>query len=307
MNEENQTEENLEVQKQNFPSEKNAASALKVDELMQVLPTNFSELYRYATVLSRSDLVPKDYRGKPDNVVVAIQYGAEIGLKPLQAMQGIAVINGRPTLWGDHFLAVIRASGALEYIIETDDGKEATCRTKRVGEKHEIIRTFSMDDAKTAGLLSKQGPWTTYPKRMRQMRARGFACRDAFADVLKGFALREEENDYVEVEEVKEKISLMPKRASETKTDKTFDMKDAHIVFDDKKIIMDDLHSFNDPVDPFAKISAEKCEKIRNGLIANRRQSTAFYEFLKANCKTEKIDDVTNLDFEKVMNWIIKD
>ena len=306
MNEENQTEENLEVQKQNFPSEKNAASALKVDELMQVLPTNFSELYRYATVLSRSDLVPKDYRGKPDNVVVAIQYGAEIGLKPLQAMQGIAVINGRPTLWGDHFLAVIRASGALEYIIETDDGKEATCTTKRVGEKHETVRTFSMEDAKTAGLLSKQGPWTTYPKRMRQMRARGFACRDAYADVLKGFALREEVQDYVEVEEVREKISLMPKRASETKIEKE-ETKISEAMGHPVKLFQDDLPAFTDPVDPFAKISAEQCEKIRNGLIANRRQSTAFYEFLKANCKTEKIDDVTNLDFEKVMSWIIND
>jgi hypothetical protein len=52
-----------------------------------------------------------------------------------------------------------------------------------------------MDDAKAAGLLGKQGPWSQYPKRMRQMRARGFALRDVFPDVLKGMPVAEEVMD----------------------------------------------------------------------------------------------------------------
>jgi hypothetical protein len=57
-----------------------------------------------------------------------------------------------------------------------------------------------MDDAKAAGLMGKQGPWTNYPKRMRQMRARGFAVRDVFPDVLKGIPVAEELMDYEEKE-----------------------------------------------------------------------------------------------------------
>ena len=115
--------------------------------------------------------MPKDYRGKPGNCLIAMQWGSELGLKPLQALQNIASINGRPALWGDAVIALVRASPLCEFVIETDDGQTATCRVKRRGEP-EQSRTFGMDDARTAGLLGKQGPWTQYPKRMRQMRAR---------------------------------------------------------------------------------------------------------------------------------------
>ena len=88
----------------------------------------------------------------------------------------------------------MRSSQLCEYIIEEDDGRTATCKVKRRGEP-EQSRSFSMDDAKAAGLLGKQGPWTQYPKRMRQMRARAFAVRDVFPDVLKGLPVAEEVMD----------------------------------------------------------------------------------------------------------------
>ena len=47
-----------------------------------------------------------------------------------------------------------------------------------------------------AGLWAKSGPWTQYPKRMMQMRARGFALRDKFADALGGLITVEEAQDY---------------------------------------------------------------------------------------------------------------
>jgi len=147
-----------------------------------------------AEILADSDLVPKDFRGKPGNTLVAIQWGAEIGLGALQAVQNIAVINGRPALWGDAVIALVRSSPLCEFIIETDDGNTAACRVKRRGEP-EQTRTFSMEDAASAGLKGKQGPWQQYPKRMRQMRARAFALRDVFADVLKGIPMAEELQD----------------------------------------------------------------------------------------------------------------
>jgi len=63
------------------------------------------------------------------------------------------------------------------------------------GKEIETRRTFSVKDARLAGLMNKAGPWKQYPKRMLQMRARGFAIRDAFPDALKGVITYEEASD----------------------------------------------------------------------------------------------------------------
>jgi hypothetical protein len=156
-------------------------------------PKNLDEAMRLCDILADSELVPKDYQRKPGNCLVAIQWGAEIGLKPLQAMQNIAVINGRPALWGDAQLALVRNSPHCEYVTEMIDEATGTayCRAKRRGEP-EQTRSFSIEDQKTAGLFGKAGPHTQYPKRMRQLRARAFALRDVFTDVLKGIPQAEE-------------------------------------------------------------------------------------------------------------------
>jgi hypothetical protein len=128
--------------------------------------------------------------------MVGILAGAEVGLTPFAALQSIAVIGNNPSLWGDGALALVQASGLLEDMEETDDGNTATCRLNRKERKTPIVRTFSMEDAKKAGLAGKAGPWTQYPARMRQMRARAFALRDGFSDVLKGLHIAEEVRDY---------------------------------------------------------------------------------------------------------------
>lgn len=180
----------------NAPATLAETSALTVTRSGQfdLSPQTFEQALTFADYLADSELVPKDFRGKPGNCLIAMQWGSELGLKPLQALQNLAIINGRPCLWGDAVIALVRGSALCESIIETDDGNVATCRVKRRGEP-EQVRTFGMDDAKLAGLLGKQGPWTQYPKRMRQMRARAFALRDVFPDVLRGIAVAEEVMD----------------------------------------------------------------------------------------------------------------
>lgn len=163
--------------------------------MASIVPRNLDEAYRLAQAISLSGLQPKDMKG-PEQILVAILHGLEIGLKPMQALQRIAVINGRPTIWGDAAIGLIRASSLLEWIIEkiegAGDARMATCKAKRRGDPEAIERSFSVSDAKAAGLWKKAGPWTSYPDRMMQMRARGFALRDGFADVLGGMYLREE-------------------------------------------------------------------------------------------------------------------
>jgi len=169
-------------------------SELTTKQSFSLTPSSLTEAMAFADILAKSTIVPKEFLGNPGNILVAIQWGLELGLQPLQAMQNIAVINGRPALWGDAVIALVRGSPLCEYVYEEDDGHTATCRVKRRGE-NEQVRIYTMDDAKTAGLVGKAGPWTQHPKRMRQMRARAFALRDVFPDVLRGMPVAEELQD----------------------------------------------------------------------------------------------------------------
>lgn len=164
------------------------------------LPTTFSEAKDFASELANSNLVPKNYAGKPLDILVAIQWGTEIGLAPMQALQNISVINGKPSVYGDAAMALVQSHPACEGVEEFFEGEGtpnpvAVCIAHRRGRKPVTAR-FSVEDAKRAGLWNKQGPWTSYPKRMLQMRARGFALRDAFPDALKGLITTEEAADY---------------------------------------------------------------------------------------------------------------
>lgn len=158
-------------------------------------PRNFEEAMKFADLMAKSDLVPKDFKDKPGNILVAIQKGYEVGLSPMAALETIAVINGRASLWGDGMLGIVQGSTVYEWIDESQSSDTSgVCTVKRKGEPP-YTATFSLEDAKRAGLLGKAGPWTSYTKRMLHMRARGFALRDKFADVLKGMIAAEEAMD----------------------------------------------------------------------------------------------------------------
>lgn len=163
-------------------------------------PTTMGEAMQFSEMLASSSMVPKAYQGKPNDVLVCVQWGYEMGLAPMQALQNIAVINGKPSVYGDAMMALVQSSPVCEDIEEYFEGEGTTnpvavCVAKRKGRKP-VVTKFSVEDAKRAGLWGKVGPWTAYPKRMLQMRARGFALRDAFPDVLKGMITAEEAQDY---------------------------------------------------------------------------------------------------------------
>lgn len=175
-----------------------------------IVPSTFDDVQRLSHAIFASGLVPYGI-DRPEKVMVALMTGLELGIKPMQALQGIAVINGAPRIWGDLSLAMVRSSGELETFFEGFEGKppenwsdpkgeerlfKAVCRVKREGEP-EKVEEYSISDAMTAKLWNKTGPkgptpWVTNPKRMLKMRARAFALRDTFADVLKGMAIAEE-------------------------------------------------------------------------------------------------------------------
>jgi len=163
-----------------------------------VVLNTFDEMWRFSVAVSKSGFAPKGIE-RPEAIMIALQTGFELGLTPMSALQSIAVINGRPGVYGDAALALVRASGLCESYSQTlngeGDNRFAEVITTRKGQEPLHTR-FSVSDAKKAGLWGKPGPWSQYPDRMLLFRARGFNLRDNFGDVLKGFRTTEELEDF---------------------------------------------------------------------------------------------------------------
>jgi hypothetical protein len=165
--------------------------------LPALTPTNLTEAMQFAELLAKSTMVPREYQKQPANILLAVAWGLELGMPTLQALNSIAVINGKPAVYGDGMLALVRASPLCEDVIEhvegEGDNRTAICEARRKGSAP-VFGRFSVADAKRAGLWDK-GVWKQYPDRMQQFRARGFALRDAFPDVLRGVISAEEAAD----------------------------------------------------------------------------------------------------------------
>lgn len=173
---------------------------------------SLDDMWRFSQCVVKSGFAPKGME-KPESVLIAIEMGFEVGLSPMAALQNTAIVNGRPTIYGDAALALVRGSGLLESYEEKPVGVRGKddygycVSAKRKGDNSAYSETFTVADAKQAGLWGKAGPWSQYPARMLKFRARGFLLRDAFGDVLKGMRTFEEVRDYVDadVEVVAEK------------------------------------------------------------------------------------------------------
>jgi hypothetical protein len=159
-------------------------------------PKDLAEAMEIAKLIASSTLCPEAFRGKPGDVVIVMMQSAQLGIPYFMGLKGIAVVNGRPTIWGDLGVALIQRSGKLEYMRRDWDEatQTATCTIKRRGAP-ETVRTFSMADAKRAG-LDKKDTYQKYPQRLCGWRAATWAMRDDFADVLQGMTLAEEAMDY---------------------------------------------------------------------------------------------------------------
>lgn len=156
------------------------------------------DLWRFSSIVAKTEFAPKGWTA--EQCMIAIQFALEVGLTPMQGLQNVCVINGKPALYGDAPLALCRAHPAWdgkvfqEWQDGKDDGYAAHCSVGRLGEPP-ITVDFSVADAKKANLWAKQGPWQQYPRRMLQLRARSLALRDKYGDVLKGLVSEAEAQD----------------------------------------------------------------------------------------------------------------
>lgn len=201
-----------EVTTRQQPQELPAVAPKVGRDVMAFIPKTPEEIKWTVGMVVGAGLAPDSYKNDQKKIALGIMKGLEIGMPPLAALSNIAIINGRPTIWGDGAIAVAQSAGLLVGIEETEIGTVPSTETTvqdfagdygievklhRKGVSGAFIGRFTVGDAKRAKLwanASKQ-PWMLYPKRMLRMRAIGFAIRNGFADCLAGMYIREEVED----------------------------------------------------------------------------------------------------------------
>lgn len=226
---------------------KNAPAPILVGEDGQLMPRTANQLATVAKQLLMGKGVPRGYT-TVEEVIAGWSFAAQLKLPPQVALRNIALIEGTPSLFGDLPLALARRTGELEYFEEfvcnakydkicfenKNLGEEVfagVCVAKRKGTDKRSF-TFTVDDAKTAGLwgkissTGKKLPWSAYPKVMIQRRARSMMLKELFADVLSGASIAEyDHNQAPDLRDVNEESGsdILNKKFGEKKDEKTID------------------------------------------------------------------------------------
>lgn len=159
---------------------------------IRIYTEDVAEQKEYAKTLAASQMIPAAYRGHPANVFVAVQAGQALGIAPIQAIQQINVINGKPSLSAELMAALVMKAGHKIRITATDERAEVVIiRADDPGHTPPPI-VWTMERAKRAGLLSNPS-WTKYPAAMLRSRAVSEACRTWAPDAIAGFSYTPEE------------------------------------------------------------------------------------------------------------------
>ena len=157
-------------------------------------PVDFEGAVTLAGIIAKSRLFPSIQT--PEQALVVISMGHDLGLSPMQACRGIKVVEGNPAPSADTFAAVVLASPLCEYFreVETTDD-HSTWETKRVGDDKVRTGTFTMVDAQRAKLVKPNSNWEKYPRRMLSARAKAFLARDVYPDRMLGLYTPDELSD----------------------------------------------------------------------------------------------------------------
>lgn len=174
----------------------------------EMSPADAKQAMEMAQWIAESGLVPKSFAGKPKDIAVAAAMGSKLGLDVFSSMAGIAVINGRPSIWGDILRGIVLAHPKCEDIDEFFEGEgdelTAVCVITRKG-MSPYRAQFSVADAKTAGLWGRN-VWANFSDDMLVNRAFGRAARRRFGDALAGIAVAEESIDAEIIKDVPSRV-----------------------------------------------------------------------------------------------------
>ena len=168
---------------------------------------HLSEYLELASQIARTALVPEALRGRPEEVLAVMMAGNELGIGPMQALQSINIIKGRPALSAELMRALVLGAGH-QFIVEATDSS-AVAAVCRVGWPEWKNVTFNLEDAKRAGLLNNPS-WTKYPRAMLSARVTSEACRLYFPDVIAGMSYTPEEIEGFAMPDITEAVQPKP-------------------------------------------------------------------------------------------------
>lgn len=161
--------------------------------------------YQLATTLCSTQMVPQTFRGKPDDGAAAILYGAELGLKPQQALQQVFVVHGQPAIYARTMVALLKGKGYTFETVDTSDTSVTVRGTSPRGEVEEA--TWTIDRAKKAGYTNNK-KYQSDPQAMLYAKASSEVCRKLAPDVLLGIRYTAED------------LELEPVKMQATRTDR---------------------------------------------------------------------------------------
>lgn len=162
-----------------------------------------SAAHKLATVLCNTAMVPATFKGKPDDAAAAILYGAEVGLKPQQALQQVFVVHGQPAIYARTMAALLKAKGYKFSTVESTDESVTVEGVSPRGERESS--TWTIQRAKTAGYTSNK-KYQTDPQAMLYAKAVSEVARKLAPDVLLGIKYTAED---LELEPVKATATRM--------------------------------------------------------------------------------------------------
>ena len=150
---------------------------------------HLNTLWKLARLTTHSEMVPRALRGRPDAMLAVMVYGAELRLPPMTALRGIFIIEGTPTCSAKLMRALILRAGHRLEIREATPERAVLYGERADGQGSSLV-TWTLDDAKTAGLLGKD-VWKRYPRQMLKARATSELARDIFPDIEVGYTPEE--------------------------------------------------------------------------------------------------------------------
>lgn len=140
--------------------------------------------------IANTELVPRAYRGNMPAIMACVITGRALGLDEMTSLRMIYVVDGKATLSAELMVMAVRRHG--HSITGESSSEGATAKGRRADTGDEMSVTWTLEDAKRAGLVSKQN-WQKYPQAMLWARAVSQLVRMLFPDALLGLAYTPEE------------------------------------------------------------------------------------------------------------------
>lgn len=150
----------------------------------QLVPVEH-EMQVYQT-MAKQAVDSKFYRNYGDTAaVMSIMLSArELGISPMSALNGgLNIIQGKVEISARQMNALVRRAGHSIQTKECND-KICTLTGKRGDTKDQETVSFTMEEAKKAGLVKPSGGWSKYPSDMLFARALSRLARRLFPDVI---------------------------------------------------------------------------------------------------------------------------